>query len=165
MLATSLLKVWWETKTKTTYRLLSALWIMRAFFSSSSSGLSLATTIPRSWSSRPSGVIMKFNNVTCRVERKVYEIWFLKCHTKKECIMPNFRDLLTWIIWKYKSNHCNLFQGDFKTQKLVDPGHRNPRERRSQKKKSRTAEKGRRIIINKNPEKKIWGPQNADFGP
>ena len=53
-----------------TNRLLSALWIMRAFFSSSSSGLSLATTIPSSWSSRPSGVIMKFSKVTCEFGEK-----------------------------------------------------------------------------------------------
>ena len=45
---------------------------MRAFFSSSSSGRSLATTIPSSWSCKPSGVIMKFNRVTYT-------------HTKKKC--------------------------------------------------------------------------------
>ena len=44
--------------------LFSALCKINEFFSSSSSGLSLATTIPSSWSWRPSGVIMKFNSVT-----------------------------------------------------------------------------------------------------
>ena len=47
------------------YLLFSALWIISAFFSSSSSGLSRATTIPSSWSSSPSGVIIKFSRVTC----------------------------------------------------------------------------------------------------
>ena len=44
--------------------LFSAPWTISAFFSSSSSGLSHLTTMPRSWSARPSGVIMKFSSVT-----------------------------------------------------------------------------------------------------
>lgn len=46
------------------YFLLAAPWTISWFFSDSKSGLSLATTIPRSWSSRPIGVIMKFSSVT-----------------------------------------------------------------------------------------------------
>lgn len=38
---------------------------MSWFFSSSSSGLSRATTMPRSWSCSPSIVIMKLSSVTC----------------------------------------------------------------------------------------------------
>jgi len=45
-------------------RLFSAPSITRRDFSSSSSGRSLATTMPSSWSSRPSGVIMKLSSVT-----------------------------------------------------------------------------------------------------
>ena len=52
--------------------LFSADWRMRAFFSSSSSGFSRATTIPSSWSSRPSGVIMKFSSVTWATEMSAY---------------------------------------------------------------------------------------------
>ena len=46
-------------------RLLSAPCIMSEFFSSSSSGRSRATTMPSSWSCKPSSVIIKFNSVTC----------------------------------------------------------------------------------------------------
>ena len=42
-------------------------------FSSSSSGRSLCTTIPSSWSSRPSGVIMKFSSVTCTNTQQCFQ--------------------------------------------------------------------------------------------
>lgn len=51
--------------------LFSAPCSIKACFSSSRSGLSRATTIPKSWSCMPSGVIMKFNNVTCK-SKNVY---------------------------------------------------------------------------------------------
>ena len=44
--------------------LLAALSSTSWFFFSSSSGFSLAATMPRSWSSSPKGVIMKFSSVT-----------------------------------------------------------------------------------------------------
>ena len=44
--------------------LFSAPVMMSLFFSSSRSGLSFATTMPSSWSSRPSGVVTKFSKFT-----------------------------------------------------------------------------------------------------
>lgn len=56
------------------YLLFSAPCTMRACFSSSRSGLSLATTMPNSWSCIPSGVIMKFSRVTWTEQRKTQTV-------------------------------------------------------------------------------------------
>jgi len=56
------------------YLLFSAPCTMRACFSSSRSGLSLATTMPSSWSCIPSGVIMKFSRVTWTEKEKTLTV-------------------------------------------------------------------------------------------
>ena len=47
---------------------------------------------------------------------------------------------------------------------LPESGHRNPREHGSAALRKNHGRQKNRRMINKNPEKKKWEPQNADFG-
>ncbi len=61
---------------------------MSLFFSSSSSGRSLATTMPSSWSSRPAGVMQKLSSAT-RVHT-----WGASGSTREAVPYPGFREPL-----------------------------------------------------------------------
>ena len=77
-------------------------------FSSSSSGRSRWTTMPSSWSSSPSGVIMKFSSVTCTIPSA--PVWLLYRRRpdllKLQALRQGFQDgepfqdgAFIWALW------------------------------------------------------------------